>query len=56
MSYIKLIKLLYLVDREALLLHGRPVTTDRYVQTDQGPSLSQINDLITMGSFEDSAW
>lgn len=56
MSYIKLIKLLYLVDREALLVHGRPVTTDRYVQTDQGPSLSQINDLITVDSFGHSVW
>ena len=56
MSYIKLIKLLYLVDREALLVHGRPVTTDQYVQTDQGPSLSQISDLITVDSFGHSVW
>ena len=34
MSYMKLLKLLYLVDREALLRWGRPVSTDRYVSMD----------------------
>src|SRR4051812_9596906 len=29
-SYLKLIKLLYLADREALLQWGRPITTDSY--------------------------
>ncbi len=46
MSYIKLIKLLYLLDREALLRWGRPVTTDRYVSMDNGPVVSRIYDLI----------
>jgi len=45
-SYLKLIKLLYLLDREALLRWGRPVTTDRYVSMDQGPVVSRIYDLI----------
>jgi len=49
MSYMKLIKLLYLVDREALLRWGRPVTTDRYVSMDRGPVLSAILDLINEG-------
>lgn len=47
MSYMKLIKLLYLVDREALLRWGRPVTGDRYVSMDRGPVLSQTLNLIT---------
>lgn len=46
MSYLKLIKLLYLLDREALLRWGRPVTTDRYVSMDNGPVVSRICDLI----------
>jgi uncharacterized phage-associated protein len=46
MSYLKLIKLLYLLDREALLRWGRPVTTDRYVSMDNGPVVSRIYDLI----------
>jgi len=46
MSYLKLIKLLYLADREALIRWGRPVTTDCYLSMDSGPVLSRIYDLI----------
>jgi len=46
MSYLKLIKLLYLLDREALLRWGRPVTTDRHVAMPKGPVVSRICDLI----------
>ena len=44
--YIKLIKLLYLADREALFRWGRPLTYDRYVSMNHGPVLSQTFDLI----------
>jgi uncharacterized phage-associated protein len=46
MKYLKLIKMLYFLDREALLRWGRPVTTDRYVSMDNGPVVSRIYDLI----------
>jgi uncharacterized phage-associated protein len=46
MSYLKLLKLLYLADRRALLEHGRPITFDRYVSMDHGPVLSQTYNLI----------
>ncbi len=46
MHYIKLVKLLYLLDREALLRWGRPVTTDRYASMPKGPVVSQILNLI----------
>jgi uncharacterized phage-associated protein len=46
MSFLKLIKLLYLLDREALLRWGRPVTSDRYVSMDNGPVVSRIYELI----------
>lgn len=46
MKYLKLIKLLYILDREALLRWGRPVTTDRYVSMDNGPVVSRIYELI----------
>lgn len=36
MSYMKLIKLLYLADREALAQWGRSITTDTYVSMDKG--------------------
>jgi len=45
--YIKLIKLLYLADREALLRWGSPITTDRHVSMDNGPVTSRILNLIT---------
>lgn len=47
MHYVKLIKLLYLTDREALLRWGVPVTTDRHVSMDNGPVTSRILNLIT---------
>jgi hypothetical protein len=31
MAYLKRIKLLYFIDREAILKWGRPVTADRFV-------------------------
>src|SRR4051794_10494791 len=46
MHYMKLIKLLYLADREALLRWGRPITTDTFVSMDYGPVVSTIYDLI----------
>jgi uncharacterized phage-associated protein len=46
MHYIKLIKLLYLTDREALLRWGAPVTTDRHASMDNGPVTSRILNLI----------
>ena len=50
MGYMKLIKLLYLADREALLRWGRPISTDCYVSMDRGPILSQTLNLINEGS------
>jgi uncharacterized phage-associated protein len=46
MSYMKLVKLLYLADREALLRWGRPITTDRYVSMDHGPVVSNVYEII----------
>jgi uncharacterized phage-associated protein len=47
MHYLKLIKLLYLADREALLRWGIPLTTDRHVSMEHGPVVSRIYSLIT---------
>jgi uncharacterized phage-associated protein len=49
MNYMKLIKLLYIADREALLRWGRPITTDTYFSLKHGPVLSRVHDLITEG-------
>ena len=46
MSYLKLIKLLYLADRRSLVETGLPITGDRMVSMDNGPVLSRIYDAI----------
>lgn len=46
MNVLKLIKLLYLVDRAALIRFGRPVTFDTYVSMPHGPVLSITLDRI----------
>ena len=47
MHYIKLIKLLYLLDREALGRWGVPVTTDHFASMEHGPIVSNIFNQIT---------
>ena len=56
MHYIKLIKLLYLVDREALLNWGVPVTTDHWVAMKNGPVGSNVLNLITEETREKPIW
>jgi uncharacterized phage-associated protein len=52
MNYLALMKLLYLIDREALLRFGRPVTGDRVVAMKHGPVLSRIYDLVSQKKQE----
>lgn len=58
MNYMKLIKLLYLIDRETLTRWGRPVTGDYYVSMKHGPVLSNVLDLINCGDdpSHESIW
>ena len=57
MPYIKLIKLLYLADRESLIETGAPITGDRFVSMRHGPVLSRVLDLIKDDCpAEDSVW
>jgi hypothetical protein len=46
-NYTKLIKLLYLLDRAALVKWGAPVTGDRLVSMPFGPVVSNVYDLIS---------
>jgi uncharacterized phage-associated protein len=46
MSYLRLLKLLYIADRESMAETGWPITRDRAVAMDNGPVLSQTYDLI----------
>ena len=54
-EYIRLLKLLYLADREAWNCFGRPITGDNYVSMDQGPVLSRTYDLIKNEGTDDEA-
>ena len=46
MNVMKLVKLLYLADRRALVLHGTPITYDAFVSMPHGPVVSGILNLI----------
>ena len=57
MNYLKLMKLLYLADRESMKRHGEPISGDRYVSMDHGPVLSQTLNLINGAvRFQDDGW
>lgn len=45
-SYLKLIKLLYIAEKESLLETGHPITGDRMVAMEHGPVLSLTYDVI----------
>ena len=46
MTKLKIVKLLYLLDRRHFNLHGRPILGDRYLRMDFGPVPSISKDLI----------
>lgn len=46
MSSLRLLKLLYLADREMLLESGRPITFDRFAAFRHGPAPAETNDLL----------
>jgi uncharacterized phage-associated protein len=57
MKYIKLLKLLYLAEREAMAKWGQSISGDRFVSMPKGPVLSQTYDLIKGSSSESgSIW
>ena len=53
MNYMKLIKLMYLADREALSRWERPLTGDSYFSMKNGPILSNVLDWISYGERPD---
>lgn len=52
MNYTKFIKLLYLIDREALKRFNRPITGDYYCSLHNGPILSRVYDFIKSGPIK----
>lgn len=53
---LRLLKLLYIAEREALSETGRPITFDRAVALDHGPVLSGVYDLIKGQHIESPRW
>lgn len=47
MSHLKLMKLLYLADRESMRIYGEPISEDRFVSMDHGPVLSSTFNLMS---------
>ena len=56
LNYMKLLKLLYLADRQAFIESGYPITGARMVSMDCGPVLSEVYNLITTQSESQSFW
>nr|DAG77153.1 MAG TPA: Protein of unknown function (DUF4065) [Caudoviricetes sp.] len=56
MNYMKLIKLMYLVDRVSLCEIGQFVTNDDMFSLHNGPLLSNVDDLITEPSRQKTVW
>jgi uncharacterized phage-associated protein len=56
MSRLRLLKLLYIADRESLVERSRPITGDRPVAMDHGPVLSQTYDLIKGTDYLSPTW
>lgn len=56
MSHLKLMKLMYLIDREALLRWGRSITKDNYSSMPHGMVLSRTYALVTEESLPTSYW
>lgn len=56
MSRLRLLKLLYIADRETLQETGRPITGDRVAAMKNGPVLSRTYDLIKGEDFAAPAW
>ena len=50
-NIMKLIKLMYIADRERIIKRGRPITFDDYLSLDLGPILSKTLDLAKHRTF-----
>lgn len=56
MSYLRLLKLLYIADRESLRESGRPIVGTRPVAMDFGPVLSEVLDLVNGQHADEAVW
>lgn len=57
MKHLKLMKLLYLSDRESMRRHGHPISGDRYISMEHGPVLSHTLNLVNGAiKFQEHGW
>ena len=56
MSYLRLLKLLYITDRESLRESGRPIVGTRPVAMQFGPVLSEVLDLVKGQHRDEAVW
>jgi uncharacterized phage-associated protein len=56
MSYLRLLKLLYIADRESLKESGRPIVGGAVVAMDRGPLHSAVYDLVKGERWDEQVW
>lgn len=56
MTRLRLLKLMYIADRESLKEKGRPITGDRICAMDHGPVLSGVYDMIKDSHADPHPW
>src|SRR5438132_4968220 len=56
MNYMRLLKLLYIAERETLAGHAHPITGDQVIAMERGPVLSQTYNLILGNSAGAAEW
>ncbi len=55
-NFMRVLKLLYFADRESIKETGSPVTGDRFVAMEHGPTLSHLLDLVHQRTFDTEEW
>src|ERR1700692_2783749 len=56
MSYLRLLKLLYIADRESLAETGRSMTGARFLAMPPGPVLSEVYNLVAAAPRDAAGW
>jgi uncharacterized phage-associated protein len=55
-NYMRILKLLYFADRQSIKETGSPITGDRFVAMEHGPTLSKLYDLIFQRGINNAEW
>ena len=56
MTRLRLMKLMYIANREMFKKHGRPILIARASALQKGPVLSEVYDLVNGGRSDEAAW